>query len=269
MERRMFLSSVVGGALTAAANLGQGGAGQGGKAEGSPEFYVWRQFILRNGPQPRRLADFLQNAAIPALNRAGHKPIGAFEVFAGVPGPTLFLLTPVSSLDTLAVLESSLDKDEAFQRDGKTYLDVPATDPAYIRQESSLWSAFPQFPRIEVPPATAAKAPRLFELRIYESPSERAHRAKVRMFAEMGEIDIFRRVGLRPMFFARTLVGPRMPSLVYMLVHDNMAAREKSWDAFRTDAEWKKLSSTAGYADAEIVSNITTIFLRPAGYSQI
>jgi hypothetical protein len=54
-----------------------------------------------------------------------------------------------------------------------------------------------------------------------------------------------------------------------MLVHENLAAREKSWDAFGGDAEWKKLRSTPGYSDAEIVSNITTIFLRPASYSQI
>jgi hypothetical protein len=92
---------------------------------------------------------------------------------------------------------------------------------------------------------------------------------KVKMFAEMGEIDIFRRVGLTPVFFARTAVGPRMPSLVYLLVHENMAAREKSWDAFRTDPEWKKLAATPGFSDSEIVSNITTVFLRPAGYSQI
>jgi hypothetical protein len=60
-----------------------------------------------------------------------------------------------------------------------------------------------------------------------------------------------------------------MPNLVYMLVHDNMAGREKSWDAFRTDAEWRKLSQTPGFTDPEIVTNITTVFLRPAAYSQI
>jgi hypothetical protein len=92
---------------------------------------------------------------------------------------------------------------------------------------------------------------------------------KVRMFAEMGEVDIFRRCGLTPVFFGRTLVGPRMPNLTYMLVYENMAAREKAWSAFRVDPDWKKLSSTTGYADAEIVSNITTVFLRPAAYSQI
>jgi hypothetical protein len=82
-------------------------------------------------------------------------------------------------------------------------------------------------------------------------------------------VDIFRRCGLTPVFFSRTLVGPRMPSLVYMLVHENMAAREKSWDAFRNDPDWKKLPATPGYSDAEIVSNITTVFLRPTAYSQI
>ena len=54
-----------------------------------------------------------------------------------------------------------------------------------------------------------------------------------------------------------------------MLVHENMAGREKSWDAFRTDPEWKKVSSTPGFSDADIVTNITTVYLRPAAYSQI
>jgi hypothetical protein len=52
-------------------------------------------------------------------------------------------------------------------------------------------------------------------------------------------------------------------------VHENMAGREKSWDGFRNDPAWKKLASTPGYSDAEIVSNITTVNLRPAAYSQI
>ena len=92
---------------------------------------------------------------------------------------------------------------------------------------------------------------------------------KVKMFSDMGEIEIFKRVGLTPVFFSRTLVGPRMPSLTYLLVYENLAARERNWTAFSSDAEWKKLSSTPGFSDAEIVSNITSIYLRPAAYSQI
>jgi len=271
VERRLFLGSIIGtGVAAAAAGVSSGAAGQGrGSERVSPEFYAWRQYIVRNGTQPRRLADFLQNAAIPALNRLGRRPIGVFEVVAGLPSPTLFTLVPLASADALATLDASLEQDEAFVRAAAPYVEALAADPVYVRQEVSLLAAFPNVPRVEVPAAAASKGPRLFELRTYESHNERAHRAKMRMFTEMGEVEIFRRCGLTPVFFSRTLAGPRMPSLTYMLVHENMAGREKSWGAFRDDPEWKKLASTPGYSDAEIVSNITTVFLRPSSYSQI
>jgi hypothetical protein len=231
--------------------------------------YLWRQYVLRTGTEPRRVADFLEHAMVPALNRLGHRPIGVFEGVAGVTTPTMFTLTPLASLDAVGTLDARLEQDEAFTRAGSAYLDATAADPAFVRQEMSLLTAFDKFPHIVLPAATANKGPRLFELRTYESPSERAHRAKVRMFAEMGEIEIFRRVGLTPVFFSRTLVGPRMPSLVYMLVHDTLAAREKNWSAFGSDPEWRKLAATPGFTDPEIVSNITAVFLRPAAYSQI
>ena len=254
--------------MAAAGGSGAGPARQGASGKPSPEFYVWRQFILRGGTQGRRLAEFLQ-AAIPALNRLGHSPIGVFEVVAGLPSPMVFLLTPSTSLDHMHAIEAGLQKDAAFMKAADPYLAATAADPVYVRQELSLLEAFPNVPRIEVPAATAAKKPRLFELRTYESHNERAHRLKMQMFTELGETEIFRRCGLTPVFFGRTLVGSRLPNFTYMLVHDNMTARDKAWDAFRTDPEWKKLASTPGYADPEIVSNITTVFLRPAGYSQV
>ena len=268
VERREFLHTALGTGVFAAAGTAVGGQGQA-DAKAAPEFYVWRHYTLRTGTQPQRLAEFLKNAAIPALNRLGHKPVGVFEVVAGLPAPGVFVLTPSPSLDRIAAVEPGLERDTEFMRAAEGYINAPATDPVYARQEVSLLGAFPNVPKIEVPAATAAGGPRLFELRIYESHNERAHRAKMRMFTEMGEIEIFRRVGLTPVFFARTLVGSRMPNLVYMLVHENLAAREKSWSAFSNDPEWKKLRATPGFADAEIVSNITTAFLRPAAYSQI
>lgn len=263
VNRRKFIHATASAALV---GLPSAQARQGSPA---PEFYIWRQYILRAGTQPRRLAEYVRDALIPALNRIGRAPIGVFEPVAGVPSPTTFTLIPVPSLDAIATLETSLEKDEAFGRAAAPYVDAVAADPVYVRLETSILAAFPNVPRVEVPAATAGKGPRLFELRTYESHNERAHRLKVRMFAEMGEVDIFRRVGLTPVFFARTIAGPRMPNLVYMLVHENQAAREKSWAAFGGDPEWKKLRSTPGYADADIVSNITTVLLRPAAYSQV
>ena len=248
-------------------------AGQGGQATSTagtgPLLYEWRQYTMRTGTQARRLDDYLQNALVPALNRLGHTPVGVFQVTFGLPTPTTFVLTPFASADALLGRDAKLDADADYLKAAAPYLDAPATDPAYVRQEISVLSAFPQFPRIAVPAATVSKGPRIFELRTYESASERAHLKKVKMFAEMGEIDIFKRVGLTPVFFARTVAGARMPSLVYMLTHENLAARDKNWSGFGSDPEWRKLAATPGYSDPEIVSNITDILLRPAGYSQI
>jgi len=54
-----------------------------------------------------------------------------------------------------------------------------------------------------------------------------------------------------------------------MLVYEDMAAHDKQWSAFGGDPEWKKLSTTPGFTDPEIVSNISNMYLRPANYSQI
>jgi len=271
MERRAFMASLISAPLLATDAIGAAPARpqERSQTHDSPQVYLWRQYILKTGTEPRRVADFLQNAAIPALNRLGHKPIGVFEGISGVTTPTIFTLTPFGSLDEIGTLEARLDADTEFNAAGAAYLDAPATDTPYVRQEVSLLTAFPKFPKIVVPAATAVKGPRIFELRTYESPTERAHRAKVKMFSDLGEIEIFHRTGLTPVFFSRTLAGPKMPSLTYMLVHENMAARDKNWSAFGSNPEWRKLAATSGYTDAEIVSNITVVYLRPAAYSQI
>ena len=52
-----------------------------------------------------------------------------------------------------------------------------------------------------------------------------------------GEIATFRRTGLQPVFFAKTLVGAKLPNLTYLLVFDDLAARNKNWATFVADPE--------------------------------
>jgi hypothetical protein len=104
---------------------------------------------------------------------------------------------------------------------------------------------------------------------MYRSPSKSAGQKKIEMFDTGGEIAIFRRLGLTPVFFAQTLTGSHLPSLTYMLTFPDLATREKNWNAFRSDPEWKKLSTTPGYTDAEIVVDIENQILAPTAYSQI
>lgn len=214
----------------------------------------------------KRFDEFYREVAVPAWNRAGVKPVGVFDVMVGPDAPTKYVLLPFKSVDEMMVAREKFEADPAV---GKAeFTNVPATDPAYVRKESSLMRAFGGMPKLEVPPHVAEKKPRIFELRTYEAHSRKANRKKVEMF-DIGEIDIFRRTGLKPVFFGETLVGAKLPNLTYLLVFDDLAAREKNWETFRDDAAWKKLSTTPGYTNPEILTNITNVFLRPTAYSQI
>jgi hypothetical protein len=123
-------------------------------------------------------------------------------------------------------------------------------------------------PGIEGPPTVPDRPARIFELRTYESPTNATLQRKIKMFEE-GEIAIFRRCGLLPVFFGGTFIGRNMPSLTYMVAFDDMAAREKAWNTFRANPEWVKLRSRPELADAEIVSNISNAILRPLPFSPI
>jgi hypothetical protein len=84
-----------------------------------------------------------------------------------------------------------------------------------------------------------------------------------------GEFEIFKAAGLRPVFFGDTLIGPRMPSLTYMLSFTDSAELDSRWNAFRNDPAWKKLSADPRFAFESIVSNITNLILSPLAASQI
>jgi hypothetical protein len=216
----------------------------------------------------KRFDDFYKNAAVPAMGRVGIGPVGVFSVMIGSASPDMYVLIPHKSPESFATSTDRLRADAEYRKAGAEFVNAPATDPSYARVESSLMGAIEGVPKIEIPAGAAENKPRIFELRTYESHSKSANKKKIEMF-NTGELAVFRRAGLQPVFFGETLIGSKMPNLTYMLVYDDMAAHDKNWHAFVGDPEWKKLSTTPGYTDAEIVCNITNIFLRPASYSQI
>ena len=119
-----------------------------------------------------------------------------------------------------------------------------------------------------MPPSEAGRAARTFELRTYESNNETTLRRKIKMFDD-AEVRIFRRCGLQPVFFGETIFGTNMPSLTYMVAYENMAGRDKAWQAFGADPEWQKLRARPELSDPEIVSNISNAILRPLASSEI
>lgn len=266
MKRRAFLKS----SLTAASVGTLAGALEAPAAEApaAREFYELRLYHLRRGPKQKLFDDFFRDAAIPAMNRAGIGPVGVFSVMTGPDSPTMYVLLPHKSLESYVTANEKVRADAEYQKAGEAFINATPADPAYIRVESSLLMAFEGIPKLEVPAGANGNKPRMFELRTYENHSKKANKKKIEMFNQ-GEIGIFRRTGLQPVFFGETLIGTKLPNLTYMLVFENMAAHDKNWSTFATDPEWKKLSTTPGYTDPEIVTNISNVFLRPTAYSQI
>jgi hypothetical protein len=269
MDRRTFLASSVAAAGLSTMAGEAGGQSTAGGGEAAREIYELRHYHLRGGPMLARMHEYLQNVSIPAHNRAGARKVGAFTPQFGPDSPSIFLLVVYPSLQEFGALAGRLDADQEYKKAAEEHAALPPSDPAYVRIDSRLSQAAPFMPKLEVPAAAEGNKPRIFELRTYESHSKRASRKKQEMFGAGGELAIFRRTGLTPVFFSDNLIGDRLPSLTYMLVFDDMAARETNWGKFVGDPEWKALSSKPGYTDAEIVSNITSVILRPTAYSQV
>jgi len=261
MKRREFLKTSLAASALAATTTTVMNAAE--EKTGAPrEFYELRLYHLRQGPTMKRFDDFYRDVAVPAWNRAGVSTVGVFDVMIGPDAPTKYVLLPFVSLAALQAAREKFESDDAVLK--ADFANVLPTDPAYIRKESTLMQAFTSMPKLEVP----EKKSRIFELRTYEAHSRKANKKKIEMF-DVGEIDIFRRTGLKPVFFGDTLVGTKLPNLTYMLVFDDMATRDKNWGVFGGHPDWKKLSTTPGYTNAEILTNITSVFLRPTGYSQV
>jgi hypothetical protein len=260
MDRRNFLAAA---AVASVAPLNKL------EALGQPaprQFFELRRYHLLPGAKQRAFTAFIGDAAIPAMNRAGVSRVGAFSVVYGENAPSLLLVLVHPTLESVVSLRDQLASDAAYTRAGAAILDAPMSDPAFVRVESTLLRAFEAIPTLEPSAGAGTNAPRIFEMRTYESHSDRAALNKRAMF-NAGEIPIFRRTGLTPVFFGETILGAKMPSLTYMCTFADMVARDAAWAAFSKDPDWKTLSGDPQYR--ENVSAISDIILRPTSYSQI
>ena len=264
MQRRQFLNS----ALAASALTATVSARQSPSPASEGEYYELRKYRLESGPQQKLTDTYVAESLIPALNKLGISPIGAFNLDIGPETPTLYLLLPSTSLQTLVTSEQALAHDEEFVKAAAPFWAAPAKEPAFLRIESSLMSAFTGRPKLTLPAATEKKEKRVFQLRTYESPSNADHVRKVEMF-HSGEFSIFERAGFWPVFYGDTLIGPRMPNLTYMLSFPDVSGMNDKWNAFMSDPEWKKLVASPRFSYESIVSNVTNLILKPTSYSQI
>jgi hypothetical protein len=264
MKRSEFLTAA--GAMSVLPMMGMS-SGTKSNAGESNQIIELIQYQLHVGPSQRLVSDFYKDVAIPALNRLGIKNVGVFSVVYGSNAPSLFVIVPHKSLESVYTDNENLLKDKEFLTAGDKFLNAPLSNTPFVKMEKSILRSFNNLPQLAIPENMLKNDSRIYEIRTYESHSLLAAKRKIQMFNEGGEIDIFKKTGLQPVMFAETLAGPQMPNLQYMLVFENMTDRDKKWDVFRDSPEWDKLKSDPFYADT--VSCITDIILKPAQFSQI
>lgn len=240
-----------------------GVAGQG-STEKRPGAYVFEQFFLENGTQPPRFHDFCSKGLIPALERTAKMPVLALEAVMAPHMPQTALVAECASAGHMMDVAAKLHADEQF---AKSLGSWESGEPPYVNSSAWFLQAAPYSPEFkpaDPPPA----APRYFELRVYHSPTSRQLKLLHERFAGP-EIQIFHRVGVRPILYSTTVFGPDRPSLVYLIPFDSLAAREKAWAAFAADPEWIKVRKESIDKGGQISLRMQITLYRATPYSPI
>jgi len=230
-------------------------------------FYQLTVYHFTNADQEKILDNYMQNALLPALHRQLINNIGVFKALANDTSALklLYVFVPIGTLDNSIKLIAKLNEDKTYQSAGAEYINAVYTAPPYSRMETILLYAFPLAPQMNLPALKSEKKDRVYELRSYESATEKIFRNKVKMFNEGDEIGLFKKLNFNAVFYSEVFAGSKMPNLMYMTSFENMADRDAHWKEFGNDPYWKKLSALPEYQNN--VAHIDITFLRPVDYS--
>lgn len=231
------------------------------------EFHQITVYHFNTPAQEKMLDAYFQDALMPALHRAGVKTVGVFKSWANdtIADKLAYVFIPLRSLNDVIKLKEQLKKDEQYNSAGAGFLDADYKNPAYKRRETIVLHAFELAPQMHLPSLQSPNKNRVYELRSYESPTERKLESKVKMFGYGDEVGLFKRLNFNAVFYSEVIAGSKMPNLMYMTCFENMQERDAHWKAFFGDTAWKKLSAMDEYKNN--VSRADISFLYPTDYS--
>ena len=231
------------------------------------DYFELKVYEYKTSEQERMIDQFLSQAYLPYLHKKGIRKVGVFTNIANDTANVkkLFVLVPHKSISDISIINKTMFADVDVIKNGKEYLDATSEKPAFDRIVGYVLEGFRFAPSLMMPKLQAPASERVYELRSYESASEKKYWKKVEMFNEGGEIDLFARLNFNAVFYAEVVSGPTMPNLMYMTSFENMDDRNAHWKAFSNDPKWKELLSMKEYE--KTVSKNVTLFLRAKAYS--
>ena len=228
-------------------------------------FYLVEKFDLKQGDQPGRLDEFFSKLVLPALNKVHSGPKIYLDAQIAPHMPQKVAIYGFESLQHFEDVYTKMMGNKELARAAEEF--GKGIEQGAEQQTNILLEAADYSPEIEIP-KEPRKTGRLFELRVYHSPTYRQLKALHERFAGP-EIRIFHRVGVHPILYSSTIIGPAMPNLVYLIPFESLAEREKAWAAFGADPEWQTVrkESVAKYGQISQISNIS--LYRATAYSPV
>jgi hypothetical protein len=240
-------------------------AGTAGPAGEKRRVFTLEQYYLKNGSQVQRIHDHISKAALPALGKVHSGPKIVLEALIAAHQPQVAVILGFESIEELWSVRSKVITDQELARSYESWESHP--EQPYEHFSTALLEATDYMPEL-VNDREPRKSPRIFELRTYHSPTWRQLRALHERFAGP-EIRIFHRVGVHPVLYTSTLVGNDMPNLTYLTPFDDLASREKAWNAFSADPEWVRVRKESIDRHGQISSVIQIALYRATTYSPI
>jgi len=237
----------------------------GAAGEKRTGFYVLETYYLQQGAQVARMHYYFSKVAMPAFRRANFTgPVIYLESLIAPHMPQMLAIYGFQSLDDVWNLHTRMHQDSETV---KMFEQWDAGEPGFDQTSSVLLQAADYSPEI-VAAAEPAKTPRVFELRVYHSPTWHQLKALHERFAGP-EIQIFHRTGVNPILYSSTMIGPNMPNQTYVIPFENLAAREKAWEAFGADPEWVKVRKDSIEKHGQISAVIQISLFKATAYSPI
>ncbi len=103
----------------------------------------------------------------------------------------------------------------------------------------------------------------IHEMRIYTCLPGRLPALQERF--ETATLAIWNRIGIRPIGFWTTMIGPSSVDLIYLLEWQSLEERQRKWAEFVTDPAWKEALAKSE-ASGPIIANIASSVLQPTAF---
>ena len=106
----------------------------------------------------------------------------------------------------------------------------------------------------------------IYEYRVYDAAPGKLPALHARFRDHT--MGIFERHGIKNIGYWTSAVGDVSNRLIYIIAFEDMAHRERAWNAFQNDPEWQKVRAESE-VDGALTSKVFNSFLSPTDYSPL